>query len=179
MAQTVTSFVRQSDYGKKLGNFFTVVMGLVFEHVIPLISRAVCSSELTMPHEYYGSVFFNNLISFDRTNEYLDAIESQFEYNINTKNKKRTCEITGAAEVEKISDEYNIGEHFIKPGISEAIRAFLRKEPDIILASNLNDEDVQYLLNSSKKQHSIEFRQYPLKNYKMCSLYQDRNTDIL
>ena len=143
------------------------------------MSRAVSSSQFTRPDEFYGSVFFDDLVPFDRTNEYLNAIESEFEYDtIGSGNKRRLCTITGAEEIARIATEFNINEHFIKPGISEAIRTILRKEPDIILASNPNDKDVQYLLNSSKKQN-IEIRKYPLRNYKMCSLYQDRNTDIL
>lgn len=138
-----------------------------------LISRAVPYKD-----SFFGAVFFENLIEYDRTYHFIDNIEKNFTYS-NYKKEKNTKDRNGLIEVENIASKFGISDiHFIKPGICETMRALIRKKPDIILVKEAKNKYINFIVEVASK-NKIALIEYPLEKYNTCSIYKDSNSDIL
>lgn len=138
-----------------------------------LLSRAI-------PYEdsFFGAVFFENMFEYDRTYHFIDTIEKNMDYGELEKSYDES-DFDGLEEVKEIAKEFgNIDIHFIKPGVGETIRAFIRKKPDMILVNNEKDEYTKLVRNLAEKR-GVEVKAYPLRRYKACGIYMDKNSDVL
>ena len=108
-----------------------------------LVSRTVLNRELTGPHQFHGAKFYADLAADDVSNAFVDAVSDRFDDvadavardwpAVAAADRRPTWE--GWAAVERISDEYGIGDvNLVKPGVGEATRVLLRRVPWRILA---------------------------------------------
>ncbi|HZI98249.1 MAG TPA: cysteine protease StiP domain-containing protein, partial [Actinomycetales bacterium] len=108
-----------------------------------LVSRTVLNRELTGPHQFHGAKFYADLAADDVSHTFVDAISDRFDEvadavardwpAVAAADRRPTWE--GWAAVERISDEYGIGDvNLVKPGVGEATRVLLRRVPWRILA---------------------------------------------
>lgn len=144
-----------------------------------LISRAVYSDPILHKDEFYGAVFFNNLISKDKTYDFIEKTVKKFDFSDELPYEPTTTSITGIEEVNNIAKDYNIGNiHFIKPGVGETIRALIRKIPDLILVKDAENKYINYVLEIAR-QKNIQVEKYPLMRYNVCGMFKDINSDVL
>lgn len=139
-----------------------------------LLSRAI-----PLKDSFFGAIFFEELISYDRTYQFINYIEEKIEcideYNKN--NEISNC--VGIDEVNSIAKDFNVSDiHFIKPGMGETMRAFIRKKPDIILVKKESNKYTDFITEVARK-NNVLVKEYPLKLYNACGIYMDRNSDIL
>ena len=138
-----------------------------------LLSRA-----MPLEDSFFGAVFFEDMIEYDRTYHFIDTIERKMAYN-EGKMTYEECSFDGLSEVKEIAKDFGgIDIHFIKPGVGETIRAFIRKKPDLILIKEEKDKYTG-LVRELAKQNAVKVREYPLEKYKVCGIYMDKNSDVL
>lgn len=138
-----------------------------------LVSRAI-----SMNDGFFGAVFFEELVKYDRTYHFINEIEKRLFVS---HHEIKPCELDGSGliEVEKIAREFGMSDiHFVKPGIGETIRAFIRKKPDLILVNKISNKYTELLIEIAKN-NNILLKEYELNNYNCCALYKDNNSDVL
>ncbi len=82
-----------------------------------LFSRTIRNVDVLGFEDFDGAVYYKNLESVDKSNEFLDAITKYLKGIINRRNKEKEDEnITGMSVVMQIAQEFNIKDiNKIKP----------------------------------------------------------------
>lgn len=144
-----------------------------------LLSRAVYSREFLNEDDFYGAVFFDKLLSLDKTYDFIEKIEEKLDYSDSLCCDNNMTELTGVKEVNKIAMDYGISNiHFIKPGVGETMRALIRKSPDVILVKDISNKYIEYIKDVANEKN-IAIEKYPLQRYNVCSIFKDANSDVL
>ncbi|MFI9718466.1 phosphoribosyltransferase [Streptomyces sp. NPDC052396] len=108
-----------------------------------LISRTVLRPDLVGPDDFHGAKFYRELAGADVSRSFLETVTARFpdvheEVTLAVKKlaaADRTPTWSGWAAVERISEEYGIGDtNLVKPGVGETTRVLLRRVPWKILA---------------------------------------------
>ena len=96
-----------------------------------LVSRTVLNTRLLRPDQYHGAKFYTELAPADVSNDFLDAVTAEFAGVRDTAAPtERTPDWAGWAAIERIVEEYGIGEvNLVKPGVGETTRVLLRRVP--------------------------------------------------
>ncbi len=96
-----------------------------------LVSRTVLNTRLLRPDQYHGAKFYAELAPADVSNDFLDTVTAQFAAVPSTDPPAdRTPDWAGWAAIERIVDDYGIGEvNLVKPGVGETTRVLLRRVP--------------------------------------------------
>ena len=96
-----------------------------------LVSRTVLNTRLLRPDQYHGAKFYTELATADVSNDFLDAVSAEFgAVRDTTPPADRAPDWAGWAAIERIVDEYGIGEvNLVKPGVGETTRVLLRRVP--------------------------------------------------
>lgn len=147
-----------------------------------LIANAVLNAPLAgllsraIPFEdsFFGAVFFEELSEYDRTYHFISKIEECFGISNDTFVESELSDID---EAQNIAAEFGIDIHFVKPGIGETIRGFIRKKPDLILVKK--ESKYYELISEMARKNNVEAREYPLVKYNACGIYLDKNSDVL
>jgi len=134
-----------------------------------LISRAVPFED-----SFFGAVFFEELSQYDRTYHFISKIEECFDISDDTLNES---EVNDIDEAQNIAEEFGVDIHFVKPGVGETIRAFIRKKPDVILVQK--GSKYCELITEMAFKNKVEVREYPLIKYNTCGIYLNKNSDVL
>jgi len=138
-----------------------------------LLSRAI-----PLKDSFFGAIFFEDLLEYDKTYEFIKNIEDNMNYSKGELLIVKT-NYNGLEEVQNIAKEFDIDDiHFIKPGMGETMRAIIRKKPDIILIKNELNKYTRFI-KEIENTNKIAIQEYPLVNYNVCSIYKDTNSDIL
>ena len=137
-----------------------------------LISRTFLRNDIISQTDFHGAVFYENLLSEDKSNEYLDLIEMCFDY------KTENCEIVKGTpsmeiikEIQKVYEIDNV--NFIKPGIGETTRVLLRRVPWKILINpkyEASDELTHVMQLAIEKGIPVDISKVNLGNYKVCGI---------
>lgn len=146
-----------------------------------LFSRTILNSEVIGKEDYHGSVYYEELVKEDRSNEFLDKIEEQFclksEINSNEYNDKivENNEIVDILQnnidIFNIARDFSINNiNFIKPGIGETTRVLLRRIPYMVLIrEDVSEDEIGHILRLCKEKN-VSIKRYPLANYKVCGI---------
>ncbi len=142
-----------------------------------LISRTFLNKEIIFENDFHGAAFYKELLNEDVSYEFINIVESKFNYNIHYNEVSNNQQ--GLKEVEGIAKKFNIKNiNFVKPGIGETTRVLLRRVPHLVLVKNLNDtKNIKHILRLSKEKQ-VKVIEYPLINYKTCGLIKDLNADV-
>lgn len=119
-----------------------------------LISRTVLRADLTGPDEFHGGKFYRELAGSDVSGLFLDTVTARFDAvadavavdvkELRSQDRSPTWE--GWAAVERISEEYGIGDvNLVKPGVGETTRVLLRRVPWKILAQRGAGADLDHV----------------------------------
>jgi hypothetical protein len=107
-----------------------------------LVSRTVLRADLIGPGDFHGAKFYRELAASDVSGAFLETIADRFvavgrqvaDEAKALRDQDRTPTWTGWAAVERISEEYGIGDlNLVKPGVGETTRVLLRRVPWRIL----------------------------------------------
>lgn len=108
-----------------------------------LISRTVLRADLVGPNDYHGAKFYRELAGADVSGAFLDTVSAAFPDVVEPAARQvkellaadRTPTWAGWAAVERVSEEYGIGDvNLVKPGVGETTRVLLRRVPWRVLA---------------------------------------------
>jgi len=149
-----------------------------------LFSRTILNDDIIDENDYHGSVFYEELLKEDRSNEFLDTIEKQFDTSISieetfdtntiVENKEIVDILQNNKDIASIKEKFNIKNiNFIKPGIGETTRVLLRRIPYMVLiGENVADNEIEHILRLCKEKN-VKTKTYPLVNYKVCGIIKN------
>ncbi|MCM2428606.1 phosphoribosyltransferase [Streptomyces sp. RKAG337] len=119
-----------------------------------LISRTVLRADLIGPDEFHGGKFYQELAGADVSGLFLDTVTARFDDVADAvaedvkalRSQDRSPTWEGWAAVERISEEYGIGDvNLVKPGVGETTRVLLRRVPWKILAQRGAGADLDHV----------------------------------
>lgn len=144
--------------------------------VTGLISRTFLREDIIGIDDFHGAAFYSDLLDEDMSIEFLNAIESNFEYDYMGDNDIISS-ISGIETVNRIAEYYRVKDiNFIKPGIGETTRVLLRRVPWKIIINEKYVDSVElnhiYQL-ADEKNVSVDISCVPLGNYKACGIIKN------
>ncbi|WP_431947120.1 phosphoribosyltransferase [Actinacidiphila sp. bgisy167] len=119
-----------------------------------LVSRTVLRADLIGPGDFHGAKFYRELAGADVSRLFVDEVSARFaavadEVARDVKELRsgdRTPTWEGWAAVERISEEYGIGDvNLVKPGVGETTRVLLRRVPWRVLARRGAGSDLAHI----------------------------------
>jgi hypothetical protein len=141
-----------STYGTR--DDFLIPSACLNSTVSGLISRTVLREGLIGPDDFHGAKFYRDLKSADLSGVFLDTVTDAFpEANRGVREDVKALQAqdrsptwAGWAAVERISEEYGIGDvNLVKPGVGETTRVLLRRVPWKILANRGAGADLDHV----------------------------------
>ncbi|MBQ3033143.1 MAG: cysteine protease StiP family protein [Deferribacterales bacterium] len=137
-----------------------------------MISRTILNDKLIGTNDFHGAVFYEELLKYDITNEYLDTIANKFNYNTSDISIPLGKQVDNI--IKNIAKTYNINDiNHIKPGIGETTRVLLRRVPHKVLINRTlnNYDDLKGIIQlASEKNVVVEECCIDLGNYKVCGI---------
>lgn len=141
-----------STYGTR--DDFLIPSACLNSTVSGLISRTVLRADLTGPDDFHGAKFYRELAGADVSGLFLDTVTAAFDRvgdavagdvkSLRATDRSPTW--AGWAAVERISEEYGIGDvNLVKPGVGETTRVLLRRVPWRILAQRGVGADLDHV----------------------------------
>ncbi|WP_333767646.1 phosphoribosyltransferase [Streptomyces sp. IBSBF 2435] len=141
-----------STYGTR--DDFLIPSACLNSTVSGLVSRTVLRADLIGPGEFHGAKFYRDLAGSDVSALFLDTVTAAFdtvgagvaEDVKSLRSQDRSPTWAGWAAVERISEEYGIGDiNLVKPGVGETTRVLLRRVPWKILAQRGAGADLDHV----------------------------------
>ena len=143
--------------------------------VTGLISRTFLRHDIIGKTDFHGAAFLGELTDSDLTEEYLTAIEREFDYSAT--NQVWAKGLSGVEVVKKIANTYAIDDiNFIKPGIGETTRVLLRRIPWKVLVNPKHNgaDELQHIIQlAHDKGVPVELSSVDLGNYKVCGIIKN------
>ena len=142
-----------------------------------LISRTFLRNDIIGKDDFHGAVWYRELLSEDRTYEFINYIESLFRYDLDLSDS--SVFYKNISDVEELSKRYGIKNlNYIKPGIGETTRVLLRRVPwKIIIDPQYKDsQELEHILQMTKEKN-VPVEYIKLNNYKCCGLIK-RLSDV-
>lgn len=148
-----------------------------------LTSRTILNSYIDVEAgDFHGATYFEKFESIDKSNEFIDAISSEFinidsvDCTLNT--LKRGW--TGMGTVMNICYNMDVEDYKkVKPGIGETTRVLLRRVPwKVLINKNISedDPDIQHILVLCKEKN-ISTMRWDLGHYKVCGIIKELSAD--
>ncbi len=134
-----------------------------------LFSRTILREDLIHDGDFpdfHGAVYFDELKSHDKTYEFIEAIEREFD-NLPPYSPSEIVKPAGAglAEARKIAEEFGVSDiALVKPSIGEATRVLLRRTPEVILLRDPESPLTRHLAELAREK-GVPVQKYPLENY--------------
>lgn len=155
---------------------FLIASSLLNSTVSGLLSRTFLRNDIIGENDFHGAAFYKELSDKDRTYEFINAVESKFDYKrpLPALDKSSENVRAGLEEVREIAEKFGVNDiNLIKPSIGEATRVLLRRMPWKILVHSLSDNEHLAHLYQLAKEKGVEVMEYPLKNYKACGIIKN------
>lgn len=139
-----------------------------------LISRTFLRSDIIGPNDFHGAVYYSEMSSEDRSNEFLETVCSYFEkidYNYFNDSNAKIGGKTGMDEVKLICKDFGINDFTkVKPGVGETTRVLLRRIPYCVLVRSLNEiYKFPHIQRLCEEKH-VPIREWPLERYEVCGV---------
>lgn len=119
---------------------------------------------------YDGAVYLQDLEELDFSEEYIEAVEKEFDYNCSA--DSFNTEIKEVEEVNDIAEKFNVDISKINPGVNEAARAILRRKVSVLLVKDKNDIQVSEIIELAKLK-DVKIEEYDFKYYKASTIAID------
>ena len=139
-----------------------------------LFSRTVLRDDIIFPGDFHGAVYFGELAPYDRTYEFIDAIERELEKLPPYSPSECAAPAgDGLEETRRIAEKFNVADlNLVKPSIGEATRVLLRRTPKVILLRKLDNPLTLHLAELAKEK-SVPVREYPLTCYQAVGIIKN------
>lgn len=124
-----------------------------------LISRSILNHDYLGPDDFHGCVYYRELAPHDLSRWFVDRCMDEVErVNGARPLADMRARPIGPAEKERLRDRSRAfieltrarhrvpHENFIKPGLGEATRVLMRREPERLLARSLHDQELEPIL---------------------------------
>lgn len=142
--------------------------------VCGLISRTFLRDDIITGKDFHGACYYGELQNEDKTYEFINHIESLFNYNIKVPEDDYSDETKwqGLDDVAILGDKYHVKDiNLIKPGIGETTRVLLRRVPwKVIINIRYKDNKELECIYQLAKEKNVEIEYMKLNNYKCCGL---------
>lgn len=148
-----------------------------------LTSRTILNSYIDVEAgDFHGATYFEKFEGIDKSNEFIDAVSSEFinldavDCTLNTLEKGWTgmdivmdiCNLMGVEDYKKV-----------KPGIGETTRVLLRRIPwKVLINKDISDKDpdIQHILVLCREKN-IPLMRWDLGHYKVCGIIKELSAD--
>lgn len=148
-----------------------------------LTSRTILNSYIDVEAgDFHGATYFEKFKDIDKSNEFIDAVSSEFinldavDCTLNTLEKGWTgmdivmdiCNLMGVEDYKKV-----------KPGIGETTRVLLRRVPwKVLINKDISDKDpdIQHILVLCREKN-IPLMRWDLGHYKVCGIIKELSAD--
>jgi hypothetical protein len=144
-----------------------------------LVSRTFHREDIIGPNDFHGARFYKNLITEDRSLEYISSIASWFgdvceeiDFFMSRPGQSMINKVSweGMRSVQQISAEYCIEDvNLIKPGVGETTRVLLRRVPWKILVHPAKLHLLEHIFQLAKEK-SIPIVEHDSMSYSCCGL---------
>lgn len=137
--------------------------------VCGLISRTFLRSDIIGENDFHGAAYYGDLISQDRTYEFIDSIVRGFDFNLDFKQEASCAE---ADDIQYLSEKYKISNvNFIKPGIGETTRVLLRRVPwKVVIDADYKDSIELNHIRQLARERNVDIEYDTLESYKCCGI---------
>lgn len=140
--------------------------------VTGLISRTFLRKDIIGKGDFHGAAYYAQLENDDMSIEFINSIESYFNYEIEDDIIK--CNTSGIEVVKAIASRYNVANiNYIKPGIGEATRVLLRRIPWKVLINKkyVGAKELEHIIQLVKEKCvDVEVSDIDLGGYKVCGI---------
>lgn len=143
-----------------------------------LTSRSIYREDLLAPDDFHGTIVYHEFAQQDQSQHYVDTISASFEtldvqairHEAIERSKKPTDthieSSAGFLECLSIVKELELPRvKLFKPGIGETTRVLLRRLPEVVLVSDMQDPDVAHILELAHEKQ-VPVRHYDLNCYR-------------
>lgn len=154
---------------------FLIASSCLNSTVCGLMSRTFYRADIIGQDDFHGAAFYSELRELDRTYEFINKIESEFDYSDEDVNSVQLAinGYGGAVEAENIAREFGVKNiNFVKPGIGETTRVLLRRTPGFVLIRENSEKYVSHIVSLAEDKN-VDIVHYPLKNYRACGIIRD------
>lgn len=150
---------------------FLIASSCLNSTVSGLLSRTFYRKDIIGPGEFHGAAFYSDLMEQDLTYAFIDTIASRFMLDSQYQDEERSFTQSAIEEVAGICAHFGIADrNLVKPGIGEATRVLLRREPWKVLVHSLEDEEHLGHIYQLAAEKNVELLEYPLEHYRACGL---------
>ncbi len=137
-----------------------------------LVSRTFLRDDIIKENDFHGAVYYGELKDSDLSYEFINAIESEFDYSHCGDVRENNPETKGVDEVRAIAEHFGIDDiNLVKPGIGETTRVLLRRVPWKVLIDEKykGADDLAHIVRLAEEKN-VPVEYYPLTHYKTCGI---------
>lgn len=161
------------------GQDWLMPFGVLGAPIAGMISRSIWRTQ-----GLHACVVPKHVAHCDRSVEFIARIKeergrmnlSDIEPAIWSKSARLSLQETADEAISRIAREYKVkSTQLIKPGIAEASRAVLRRVPDVVLVSDIDDPDLELLLSLARDRHVNIKQVNTLGRYRAVTIIRSHN----
>ncbi|MBD0864471.1 MAG: hypothetical protein GDA36_02090 [Rhodobacteraceae bacterium] len=129
--------------------------GILGANVSGLISRSILNADVVGPNDFHGTMSVDHLFDIDVSRRFVDEVSeatavarsdaSPIPFNADSLARLRATSANCVDDIARRHDIDNLNR--IKPGIAEATRAVLRRQPNRVFARDLSNPDLAALVH--------------------------------
>lgn len=157
---------------------FLIASSCLNSVVSGLMSRTFLRSDIIGENDFHGAAYYGELEPFDRSYEYINAVEACMEYGDIEIEDKPFEYGSGRFETAEVAREFGISDiNLVKPGIGETTRVLLRRVPYMVLIAE--DAPTEYVAHITElaREKGVPIKTYPLKCYRACGIIKNMPAD--
>lgn len=150
------------------GDDWLIPSGILGSTVSGLISRTILNDTIRIAGSFHGCKLWNDLAPHDISKTFIDRVWPYVLKGLQVRKKaiwsdadRLRHQTTSKAAIDFVAQRHGVtNPNRIKPGIAEATRAVLRRMPEMVYLSSLQDPDLSAMVHLIEKQ-SIPFEIMP------------------
>lgn len=157
---------------------FLIASSCLNSVVSGLMSRTFLRSDIIGENDFHGAAYYKALEPYDRSYEYINAVEACMEYGDIALDDKPFEYGSGRLETAEVAKAFEIADiNLVKPGIGETTRVLLRRVPYMVLiAEDAPREYVAHIIELAREK-GVPVKKYPLKCYRACGIIKNMPAD--
>ncbi|MER8785467.1 cysteine protease StiP family protein [Mesorhizobium sp. M0808] len=153
------------------GEDWLIPSGILGSTVSGLISRSILNENVTGPEDFHGTVRWDHLEAHDISAAFVDQVWTHtviaLDRNIGpaqwTDDERSSHQRQSREAINRVAAEFEVENlNRIKPGIAEATRAILRRMPQMVFLSSIDDAEPAALLHLIREKN-VPFKVVPEK----------------
>lgn len=157
---------------------FLIASSCLNSVVSGLMSRTFLRSDIIGENDFHGAAYYRELEPFDRSYEYINAVEECMEYGDIALDDISFEYGLGRAETAEVARAFGIADiNLVKPGIGETTRVLLRRVPYMVLIAEDAPHEYVAHITELAREKGVPVKTYPLKCYRACGIIKNMPAD--